>query len=207
MRGRLVNGLGYLIDERGNIVNEKGSIMFNFWELMFQEPPKIFDFTEFDINWIKGTLDRDVTKNPRHDDEYDLEGRLINTLGYLVDVAGNIIDQHGKIVFRKEILTNAYDQDAKIPPVFTMGLLYKPIDSKRQETERMVINGKSSHGQIKRLKEFIIQPTNNQEGIVTNEEITGMVSGDGEPDAFSKSGTQSGFFSLDETLKQVQNSI
>ena len=132
MRGRLVNGLGYLIDERGNIVNEKGKVMFNFWELMFQEPPKIFDFTEFDINWIKGTLNHDVTKNPRHDDEYDLEGRLINTLGYLVDVVGNIIDQHGKLVFRKEILNNAFGQDAKIPLVFTVeGLLYKPIDGKR----------------------------------------------------------------------------
>lgn len=59
---------------------------------MFQEPPKIFDFTEFDIKWIMGSLDRDVTKNPRHDDAFDLNGRMINTLGYLIDAAGNIVD-------------------------------------------------------------------------------------------------------------------
>ena len=57
------------------------------------------------MRWIQGRLDRDVTKNPRHDDEYDLEGRPINTMGYLVDRAGNVIDQNGKVVFRKEILT------------------------------------------------------------------------------------------------------
>lgn len=105
MRGRLVNAAGYLIDEKGNIINAKGKIMFNFWEIMFQEPPKLFQFTEWDMRWIQGRLDRDVTKNPRHDDEYDLEGRPINTMGYLVDRAGNVIDQNGKVVFRKEILS------------------------------------------------------------------------------------------------------
>ena len=108
MRGRLVNASGYLIDKKGNIVNEKNKVMFNFWEIMFQEPPKIFDFTEFDINWIKGNLDRDITKNPRHDDEFDLDGKMINSLGYLVDLKGNIIDQYGKLVFRKDILYNAF---------------------------------------------------------------------------------------------------
>ena len=92
MRGRLVNASGYLIDEKGNIVTEKGRVVFNFWEILFQEPPKLFEFTEFDIGWIKGTLDRDVTKNPLHDDEYDLEGRKINTMGYLTDINDNVID-------------------------------------------------------------------------------------------------------------------
>lgn len=90
MKGHLVNSAGYLIDEQGNIVskgkNKVGKVMFNFWEIMFNEPPKIFKFTEFDLKWIKGTLDRDVTKNPRHDDDYDLKGRLINSLGYLIDL-------------------------------------------------------------------------------------------------------------------------
>lgn len=97
MKGRHVNATGYLIDNHGNIIkywnkkkdSKKGDhthIMFNFWEIMFQEPPKIFKFTEFDINWIKGNLKHDVTKNPKHDDEYDLEGRMINTMGYLIDI-------------------------------------------------------------------------------------------------------------------------
>ena len=108
-KGRLVNANGYLIDEQGNIIHAKNqSIMFNFWEIMFQEPPKIFSFTEFSLKWIMGRLDRDVTKNPRHDDEFDLDGRMINTMGYLIDTAGNIVDKHNKVIFRKDILRNAY---------------------------------------------------------------------------------------------------
>ena len=134
MKGHLVNAAGYLIDEQGNIVSKgnkalktkAGKVMFNFWEIMYNEPPKIFEFTEFDLKWIKGRLDRDVTKNPRHDDEYDLDGRMINSLGYLIDLSGNILDQNGKMVFRKEILKQAYGQDARIPPIFTMNKLIKP---------------------------------------------------------------------------------
>lgn len=102
---------------------------------MFQEPPKIFDYTEFDLKWIMGRLDRDVTKNPRHDDTFDLDGRMINSLGYLIDAAGNIVDQYGKVVFRKDILKNAFGQDARIPEVYTMGVLSKPInEDKGSET-------------------------------------------------------------------------
>lgn len=43
--GRPVNANGYLIDEKGNIVNAKGQIVWNFWELLHLEPPKIFSFT------------------------------------------------------------------------------------------------------------------------------------------------------------------
>lgn len=108
--------------------------MFNFWEIMYNEPPKIFKFTEWDINWIKGNLDRDVTKNPRHDDMYDLDGRLINSLGYLIDTQHNIVDQHGRLVFRREILTRAYGQDARIPRIFTSDHLLKPKAGR--ETDR-----------------------------------------------------------------------
>lgn len=56
MLGRLVNATGYLIDDSGNIVrydnDGKQKVMFFFWEIMFQEPPKLFEFTEFDIRWI-----------------------------------------------------------------------------------------------------------------------------------------------------------
>jgi hypothetical protein len=52
---------------------------------MYNEPPKIFLFTEFSLNWIRGNLNHDVTRNPKHDDEYDLDGRKINSMGYIVD--------------------------------------------------------------------------------------------------------------------------
>ena len=83
--GNRVNAAGYLIDEHGNIVTKKGKIAYHFWEILFQEPPKIFKFTEFSLEWIKGRMDRDVTKNPKHDDEFDLDGKRINSLGYLID--------------------------------------------------------------------------------------------------------------------------
>jgi hypothetical protein len=57
------------------------------------------------LNWIKGALDRDVTLNPLHNDEFDLMGRRINTLGYLINKEESIVDQHGKEVFKNEILT------------------------------------------------------------------------------------------------------
>ena len=69
--GRMVNAAGYLINEHGSIVNKQGKVIFNFWEVLFNEPPKFFSFTEFSIDWIKGSLNRDVTKNPLHDDETD----------------------------------------------------------------------------------------------------------------------------------------
>ena len=92
---------------------------------MFNEPPKIFKFTEFSINWIKGLMDRDVTTNPKHDDEYDLNGNKINTMGYLVDEFDNIIDVFGgNIVFKKDILIQKFNnQEAEIPLVYRSGQL------------------------------------------------------------------------------------
>ena len=65
---RKVNSKGYLIDDKGNIINNDDEVIFKAHELMFGEPPKIFCFTEFSLNWIMGHLGRDVTQNPRHDD-------------------------------------------------------------------------------------------------------------------------------------------
>lgn len=97
------------MDSRGNIIDKRGDIIWRSHELLFNEPPKIFPFTEFSINWIMGTLGHDVRKNPRHDDEFDLEGQRINTMGYLIDQAGNVVDRWSKnIVFQKEILEDRY---------------------------------------------------------------------------------------------------
>ena len=65
-----------------------------------------------------------------------MDGRPINTMGYLVDRAGNVIDQNGKVVFRKEILSQAYGQDAKIPHVFTCGILKPDEYQESSESER-----------------------------------------------------------------------
>jgi len=124
--GRLVNAAGYLIDEKGNIINKQGKIVFHFWEVLFNEPPKLFTFTEFSLDWIKGSLDRDVTQNPFHDDEYDLKGRRINTLGYLIDENDCIVDQHGKPVFKNDLLSKMYGMESQIPEVFRSGQLKKP---------------------------------------------------------------------------------
>ena len=95
-----------MIDDKGNIVNAKHEVIWNFWELAYLEPPKIFAFTEFSLSWIKGNLDRDVANfDPRDDELYDLDHRLINTAGYLIDKDENIIDYSGRVVFRKEVLT------------------------------------------------------------------------------------------------------
>ena len=124
---RKVNTTGYLLDDRGNIIDKQGNIIWRSHELMYNEPPKIFAFTEFSINWIKGRLDKDVTLNPRHDDKYDLDGRLINTLGYLIDADENIVDTwNGNVVFKKEVLEQRFGQEAEIPIVYRSGRLKQP---------------------------------------------------------------------------------
>lgn len=94
---------------------------------MYDEPMKIFEFTEFSVNWVKGNFDHDFTNDPNHDQKFDLDGRRINSMGYLIDEEGNIIDVFGdKIVFKKEILECKYGQDAEIPFIFRSGKLKQP---------------------------------------------------------------------------------
>ena len=115
-----------MVDDKGNIVNKDGKVIFHFWEVLYNEPPKIFSFTEFSLEWIKGTLDRDVTKNPFHDDEFDLGGRRINTLGYLIDRNDSIVDQHGKHVFKNDLLSNMYGMESQIPEIFRSNKIKQP---------------------------------------------------------------------------------
>lgn len=44
-KGRKVNSKGYLLDNKGNIVDRDGAVIWKSHELMYNEPPKIFDFT------------------------------------------------------------------------------------------------------------------------------------------------------------------
>ena len=133
LRGRKVNAKGYLLDSRGNII-DKGeynkigdqtrppNIIWPSHELMYNEPMKLFPFTEFSIHWIRGHSAKDVTLNPRHDDEHDDEGKRINTMGYLIDGMDNIIDVfNGNVLFKREVLEDRWGQEAEIPYVFRSG--------------------------------------------------------------------------------------
>ncbi len=51
---------------------------------------------------------------------------MINIEGYLIDKGENVIDKYGRIVFKTDLLTESCGQDAKIPAVFTMGVLSPP---------------------------------------------------------------------------------
>jgi len=59
----------------------------------------------------------------KENDLYDIDGRLINTKGYLIDKDDNIIDYYGRVVFRRELLTENNGQDSEIPKVFLSGKL------------------------------------------------------------------------------------
>ena len=138
--GKLVNQKGYLVDNLGNIVNKDGKIVFRKHTLLFNEPPKFFRFSEFSLNWILGAFNRDemgtplIEFSPYLGGYRDLEGRVVNSLGYLVDQEGNIVDQTGKIVMMKEILESYKEEWVQIPKVFRAGVL-KEEDSGGKEQE------------------------------------------------------------------------
>ena len=132
-KGRRVNPAGYLVDTQGNIVYKGGpKIVFAAAQLMFNEPPKLFDFTRFDINDVQADggkrrtsqkprplLNRDINLSIS---DYGDDG--VNTCGYIIDDHGNILDRrsHG-IVFRREVLDIVRDFNgamvqAELPLVF-----------------------------------------------------------------------------------------
>ena len=119
-------------------MDKGGDLIWRSHELINDEPMKIFEFTEFSLNWIKGHLDHDVTQNPQHDDEFDLDGRRINAMGYLIDHSGNVVDVFGgNVVFKREILENKFGQDSEIPYVFRSGRLKLPeVDPLEQQLQR-----------------------------------------------------------------------
>ena len=69
----------------------------------------------------------DCTTNPKHDDEYDIDGRKINSVGYLIDNLDNIIDIfRGNTVFKNNILEKKYGQVSEIPYIYRSGKLMMP---------------------------------------------------------------------------------
>ena len=104
---------GYLLDDKGNVVNNQGKVIWKSYELMFNEPPKIFEFTQFWSGWVKGHCERDEEGLPISNFGVDNLGRKINALGYLVDGKMNIIDIYsGNIIFRREVLKKVRGEEA-----------------------------------------------------------------------------------------------
>lgn len=56
---------------------------------------------------------------------FDKRNRKVNKLGYLIDSNGNVIDQHGKLMFEKNVL----DDEGEIPKVFRGRFLRSDSDS------------------------------------------------------------------------------
>lgn len=75
---RQVNQKGYLIDEQGNIISKSKDLIWRKNEIIDDEPPKFFDFSEFSINWILGKVNDDFRINPAKNLMSDLKNRKIN---------------------------------------------------------------------------------------------------------------------------------
>lgn len=60
-----------------------------------------------------------MTRNPAHDDKFDLNGHRINTMGYLINDKEDIVDVfNGNVVFKRDVLESRYGMEAEIPKLF-----------------------------------------------------------------------------------------
>lgn len=126
-QGRLVNQKGYLVDSKsGNVVTNEGVILFYKQELgPGGEIPKIMPYTKFNVDEIRGDLEKDdngkiiVIHENEKGEILDNQKRRVNAKGYLIDNQGNILDQKGHKVFDNELI----DENGEIPKVFRIGLL------------------------------------------------------------------------------------
>ena len=104
------------------------------------EPPKIFHFSEFDIDRVRGDYDVDYNGSPKltrtaAPNQYkDRRGNLVNQHGYLIDHDNNIIDENGDRVFSKHALT----EDGNIPKVYRDGLPKDNSDSSLSDMMREI---------------------------------------------------------------------
>lgn len=122
--GKEINKRGFLVDRNGNIINKKGKKIFDKSELnKHGDIPKLFQFTQFEEEAIKGHFCLDTEGMPILEGSsslpkgvfYDDSGEMVNKLGFLVDLAGNVLDEKGNVVFAKSLLTDGYKN---IPTVF-----------------------------------------------------------------------------------------
>jgi flagellar basal body rod protein FlgG len=108
--GQLVNSKGYLTDPKGNIINKEGKIIFENKHLSKDdEIPKLFTFSKFNMDSIKGSFKTDKNGNPLLQKDSkgnytDDNGRIVNEYGYLIDENGNIKNKRNYKVFDKLLL-------------------------------------------------------------------------------------------------------
>ena len=67
---------GYLVDQKGNIIDKKGINIFKKNSLMFNEPPKFFQFMKFNVKDIIGECNIDTYGNMILINNEDLEGNI-----------------------------------------------------------------------------------------------------------------------------------
>ena len=82
--GRKINHRGYLIDDDGNIIDRLGKLIFLKEHLKKGEFPKIFLFTKFNLESIKGDCELSPLAEPILDtgpqgNLVDLKGRVVNS--------------------------------------------------------------------------------------------------------------------------------
>lgn len=126
-KGRPINAKGYLTDgPTGNVISNDGTLLFEKHEIAPDgEIPKILPYSKFNIDEIRGDLEKDEYGKVKviHENEkgeiLDNQKRRVNAKGYLIDNEGNILDQKGNRVFDCELI----DETGEIPRVFRIGLL------------------------------------------------------------------------------------
>lgn len=119
-----INSKGYLIDHNGNVIDKDSRVIFNQNQLENDEIPKIFTFTKFNEKNVKGEFEQDPMDEPilgkdKSNNFFDLNQKQVNSKGYIIDKEGNVLNKHGKLMFKKKLL----DSEGLIPRVFRTGLL------------------------------------------------------------------------------------
>lgn len=112
---------GYRIDNDGNIVDVFGIVKIHSSHVTSDgDLPKLFNYDgrRFDITDCIGQLEKDnkgilFARQDKNGLKFDLLNRRVNTHGYLIDEAGNVIEKDGRIIFLKKHLINE-----EIPKIF-----------------------------------------------------------------------------------------
>ena len=129
-----INCKGYLIDHLGNVIDKHSRIIFYKHQLEDDEIPKLFSFTRFTERYTKGKYELDpmdcliLTK----DDEgnyLDLEQKLVNSKGYILDKDGDVYNKYNKLMFKKKLI----DHEDYIPLVFRTRVLLRDPSSSLSE--------------------------------------------------------------------------